>query len=419
MMKSKISNSNATKASNQPFFTPYIQPKLAIGQKGDRYEQEADQMAERVINKMEEEEVMMKAESSQHSPSSGFEQQLQQSRGGGQALPSATLREMNQAFGADFSSVRVHSDHNAVQMNEDIGAKAFTNRNNIYFNEGKYQPASSDGKRLLAHELTHTIQQGAVGERIQKEDKDPKEQKKEEKNQGSEALTKGIGLVGKNLMSNNPQFRLFLDPRLRALQRFAWTSRPTSYKATMIGFGLTNLAILGGAFATDPGFRNNMIQLLEGQNLAAPLQLIPGHQYIPLTGFSYKLPSDDKPSYQFSTKFSVTPYFDLIRRHHARFPQMSLDMTLKSAYDPAKGSFGVKGGKVSLGLLGGGIKLSGETFTEKSPYPYMMPGTMPGQLPTTVMQSYPALPSQKFDTMQYQFMLSIDFMKLLKKKKKK
>jgi len=67
---------------------------------------------------------------------------------------------MEQSFGADFSSVRVHTDSASVQMNKEINAQAFTHGSDIYFNEGKYDTTSSDGQKLLAHELTHTVQQG-------------------------------------------------------------------------------------------------------------------------------------------------------------------------------------------------------------------------------------------------------------------
>jgi hypothetical protein len=68
---------------------------------------------------------------------------------------------MENRFGADFSGVRIHTSETSVQMNRQIHAQAFTHGNNIYFNRGKYAPETMEGRRLLAHELTHTIQQGA------------------------------------------------------------------------------------------------------------------------------------------------------------------------------------------------------------------------------------------------------------------
>jgi peptidoglycan hydrolase-like protein with peptidoglycan-binding domain len=84
---------------------------------------------------------------------------LDTSRGKGKQLPTRTLREMNSSFGADFSHVKIHNDHESADMNRQLNAQAFTHGKDIYFNQGKYNPESSSGKELLAHELTHTIQQ--------------------------------------------------------------------------------------------------------------------------------------------------------------------------------------------------------------------------------------------------------------------
>jgi hypothetical protein len=66
---------------------------------------------------------------------------------------------MEPRFGNDFSSVRIHTGSNAVQMNKELHAQAFTHGSDLYFNEGKYNPGSNSGKQLLAHELTHVVQQ--------------------------------------------------------------------------------------------------------------------------------------------------------------------------------------------------------------------------------------------------------------------
>jgi len=66
---------------------------------------------------------------------------------------------MQEAFGVDFSSVRIHTDTNAQALNDAIEAEAFTTEQDIFFNQGAYNPSSTDGKRILAHELTHVIQQ--------------------------------------------------------------------------------------------------------------------------------------------------------------------------------------------------------------------------------------------------------------------
>jgi len=87
---------------------------------------------------------------------------LESSAGHGKPLPANTLHEMNTSFGVDFSNVRVHKDGEAANMNKELQAQAFTHGSDIYFNQGKYDPESSHGKFLLAHELTHVVQQGSV-----------------------------------------------------------------------------------------------------------------------------------------------------------------------------------------------------------------------------------------------------------------
>jgi hypothetical protein len=101
-----------------------------------------------------------------------LQSKLNASRGGGSALPSDIQSSMGSEFGADFSNVRVHTGSNAIQMSKDIGAQAFTHGNDIYFNQGKYDTSSPSGKHLLAHELTHTVQQGSssISPSVQKED---------------------------------------------------------------------------------------------------------------------------------------------------------------------------------------------------------------------------------------------------------
>lgn len=82
-------------------------------------------------------------------------------RGGGQALDGAVQAQMGEAMGADFSGVRVHTGAESHHLNEQLGAKAFTTGQDLFFREGAYSPTSSSGQELLAHELTHVVQQSA------------------------------------------------------------------------------------------------------------------------------------------------------------------------------------------------------------------------------------------------------------------
>lgn len=91
-----------------------------------------------------------------------FEKQLSAARGGGKSLDSSLQAKMGDAMGADFSGVRVHEDGASDALNSSIQARAFTTGSDIYFKQGEYNPSSTEGQKLLAHELTHTVQQGAV-----------------------------------------------------------------------------------------------------------------------------------------------------------------------------------------------------------------------------------------------------------------
>ncbi|NTW69467.1 MAG: DUF4157 domain-containing protein [Chlorobiaceae bacterium] len=100
---------------------------------------------------------------------------IDSSRGGGMPIHDATRSFMEHRFGSDFSDVNIHTDSAAIQMNRELNAQAFTVGRDIYFNSGKYSPDSESGKYLLAHELTHTIQQSKEinAMRIQRDCDDP------------------------------------------------------------------------------------------------------------------------------------------------------------------------------------------------------------------------------------------------------
>jgi hypothetical protein len=173
-------NSRLSAASNNTGLT--IQRKLSIGAVNDPAEHEADAVADTVMrmpesnliqrkcSHCEEEEkaqrkplvsFIQKKEAGTHIASNSVSNQIQSTKGSGKALPSATKSFMESRLGADFSNVNIHTDNKAANLSQELHAHAFTVGNDIYFNEGKFSPQSSDGKRLLAHELTHVLQQNA------------------------------------------------------------------------------------------------------------------------------------------------------------------------------------------------------------------------------------------------------------------
>lgn len=185
---------------NHDFGRIPILPKLSVSQPNDPYEQEADRVAEQVMRmpdqnpdaspsvqgfvghdfgqialspqlqpiaqrkcaacEAEEEEKLLRKENKDGIGDIGsLESKLAGSQGGGEPLSDDVRAFMGPRFGFDFSQIRIHTDASAVEMNEAIHAQAFTHGNDIYFNAGKYAPETQEGKQLLAHELTHTVQQ--------------------------------------------------------------------------------------------------------------------------------------------------------------------------------------------------------------------------------------------------------------------
>lgn len=113
----------------------------------------------------EEEEVRMRFEEGRVGPQGGqvppeVEAAIRRARGRGQPLEGALQEQMSASLGRDFSGVRVHTDAEADELNRQLQAKAFTTGQDIFFKRGSYHPESGMGKELLAHELTHVVQQG-------------------------------------------------------------------------------------------------------------------------------------------------------------------------------------------------------------------------------------------------------------------
>lgn len=177
-------------AVQQLFRSGHIQAKLAISQPGDPDEEEADRVADQVMRmaeprpfgsassaiqrkcaacevggatcpKCEEEEKIQRKENSGHAPhvNPQVHSQIAALRGGGQPLPSASRAFFEPRFGRDFSGVRVHSDSAATESARSIQARAFTTGQDVAFGAGEYAPEKHEGRKLLAHELTHVVQQ--------------------------------------------------------------------------------------------------------------------------------------------------------------------------------------------------------------------------------------------------------------------
>lgn len=165
----------------------FFQPKLSINQPNDAYEQEADHMSDQVMRMIDplakpasffkpagktiqrkcahcekEEKLLHRKEGSagEAGDSSQLDSYVSSLSTTGQTLSASSRQYFEPRFGHDFSNVRIHTDSGAAQSAQSINALAYTTGNNIVFNSGQYSPETPTGQRLMAHELTHVIQQG-------------------------------------------------------------------------------------------------------------------------------------------------------------------------------------------------------------------------------------------------------------------
>lgn len=173
-----------------------VQAKLTLGTVGDVYEQEADRVARQVVDEIHSDPFRASNTTSEGESiakvgeagrvqrqitvraagdaggeiSSEWEGELVRAKGGGQPM-SPTVREpMERAFGADFGGVRVHTGAQADMLARSIQAKAFTTGHDVFFRQGAYEPGSRGGQELIAHELTHVVQQnGGTVQRLPQE----------------------------------------------------------------------------------------------------------------------------------------------------------------------------------------------------------------------------------------------------------
>ncbi len=183
--------------------TPFFQAKLTVNQPGDAHEQQADAVADQVMRMQEGDAPIVqrtalmpvgslqrqavepeKEEMAVQRKCADCEQEEMAQRketggdaggqaapgivnnvlssGGGHKMDTDTQGFMESRFGQDFSDVRVHTDNRAAESASAIQALAYTSGKDIVFGQGEYQPATSEGQRLLAHELVHVGQQGGV-----------------------------------------------------------------------------------------------------------------------------------------------------------------------------------------------------------------------------------------------------------------
>lgn len=109
----------------------------------------------------EDDEMLQAKADSTPDVTTDTESQIESMRGGGQAMPDTARDFFEPRFGHDFSGVNIHTGPDADALNRSLDARAFATGGDIFFRSGEYNPDSSGGRELLAHELTHVVQQGA------------------------------------------------------------------------------------------------------------------------------------------------------------------------------------------------------------------------------------------------------------------
>jgi hypothetical protein len=154
-----------------------IRAKLAVGPSNDPLEKEADRVADAVdrpqaflaLTRKPDAVVRQKAQPAGGGPAAmpgagsaaGLENNLRSASQGGKPLDPGVRAFMESRMGADFSEVKIHTGPLSAQLNRELNSVAFTHESHIHFADGKYDPLSPSGRRLLAHELAHVVQQGS------------------------------------------------------------------------------------------------------------------------------------------------------------------------------------------------------------------------------------------------------------------
>lgn len=419
----KIGN-HAAQKSAQPstefdFARMGIQPKLQVSQPGDPYEQEADKIAENIMDRPGTEDTIPRkctackenAEIEIHRKTNAGGLEVPGSVAdeienlhGGVPLDSSTQKFMESRFGYDFGAVRIHAENAASASAESLGAMAYTTGQKIIFQKGMYAPQTRAGQKLIAHELAHVVQQADAGVPAgmlqRQEEKDAGEEKKD----AGEVVAEGLKTVAEQAKDNNPQVKKVIIEPLEKWGKGKWEGLSTGEKAVGVSFGVATVGLTAGSLLADPKGR----KLLEGVDLGAPLKLIP---YMPLTGFSYKLPGSEKEGsqFRFETTFSGDDYLKLLteRKH---LPNMSLQVKMQWGYDPEGRHLGVLGAQAQVGLMPG-LSISAGTYPDLLRVPETFV-TSEGRMVTS-KQSIPEVGHENIpDT---RVMLNIDLLKLDKR----
>ncbi len=188
-------------------------------------QQEEDEQIQEMHSPGEKEEeegesVQTKSASGSNHASNKVSKGIKESSGRGRKLPGNLRAEMESSIGHDFSQVHIHTGKDAVDMNKDLHAQAFTHGKDIYFNSGKYRPETSDGKRLLAHELTHVVQQsGSIQKEEEKGSVDVKSRAEKKRDELVSWFIGSLSINGETKMRIASAFQAFSITQMKRMKR--------------------------------------------------------------------------------------------------------------------------------------------------------------------------------------------------------
>ncbi|MFQ5606162.1 MAG: DUF4157 domain-containing protein [bacterium] len=155
--RSRLSNTQAFKSEPQPL----IPLSLRVSQPGDRFEREAEGVAEQATGISGTggpgQSELTKMPAAHSFRPSRFQSAV--SKTGGQLMPESLRHFFESRLGHDFSQVKIHTDDSAQEAAQALHARAFTLGQDVVFDRGEFQPATARGQNLLAHELAHVVQQ--------------------------------------------------------------------------------------------------------------------------------------------------------------------------------------------------------------------------------------------------------------------
>ena len=344
-----------------------IQPKLKVSQPNDPLEREADRVAEQIlaISDNEENKISKTCNSCnnkgnhkiQISRKNNTNRNLEVSNSvvseikniigsSGKPLDSGTKDFMESIFDHDFSNVKTHNDKKSSDSAAKLNSIAYTIGNDIFFSK-QYKSYTQEGKKLLAHELTHVVQKSSNNIILRKKDNESRSNENDTKN----TIIKSLKTVAKEGYKT-PEIQEAIDKVLETLQE-KWHKLNKPEKTGLISFGVLGAGIIGSSLSL-----NNPVFLLEqgsGINIGKPLRKVP---WLLIDRLMYSLPQKGEQKMKFRIGLSSHDFLTRLLRKRRIDMKIYLDLELEHDFNTGKtipvraiGSFTVlKGITFSVGL---------------------------------------------------------------------